>query len=140
MNKKTKKSGLREKIDLESIAEDVSTLMDMRLTKQQALSTLALFPHIDDAMKVAESYHSLPLNERPVSFTCYNDFLESLTTAIYGSEVVRSLYEEEVADRTLKVSEESLAQIEYRDNPLDYEHRYEHDITKGQDLSDNRDK
>ena len=104
--------------------------MDMDLTRQQALSTLALFPNIDDARRVAESYHSLPKEERPVSFTNYNDFLESLRTAIYGSTEVHSLYDQEVNQRTSEIPEEKLMQGSYKDRPSSSRHYWEHQVTR----------
>ena len=130
MNKKIPKQNLAEEINLERIAEDASTLMDMDLTRQQALSTLALFPNIDDARRVAESYHSLPKEERPVSFTNYNDFLETLRTAIYGSTEVHSLYDQEVNQRTSEIPEEKLMQERYKDRPSRSSHFWEHQVTR----------
>ncbi len=133
MNKKISKSAKNEGISLESIAEDVSTLMDMNLTRQQAFSTLALFPNLDDAKRVAESYRSIPKEERPVSFTDYNDFLESLRTAIYGPAEVQSLYDQEVQQRTARIPEEKLAQESYKDRPSKSSHYWEHQVTRNLD-------
>lgn len=133
MSKNIPKPDLKKELDLENLAEDVSTLIDMGLTRQQSLSTLSLFPSIDDAMKVAESYHSMPKEERPVSFTDYNDFLESLRTAIYGSTEVQSLYDQEVQQRASLVSEEKQAQTGYRDKPSKAGDYWEHQITRNLD-------
>ena len=102
-------------LSLENLAGEVLTLMEMGLNKQQSLSTLALFPEIGDATRVAESYNSIPTDERPVSFTSYNDYLESLRTAILGSTEIPTLYDQEVADRTVLVPREALEQASYRD-------------------------
>ena len=121
---------LDKELSLENLAEDVLTLMEMGLNKQQSLSTLALFPKREDAIRVTESYNTLPKEERPVSFTSYNDYLESLRTAILGSTEIPTLYDQEVGERTVLVPRSALEQTSYRDKPQGGSHFYEHQASQ----------
>jgi len=130
----TSKLKLQE-VDLEDLAEDVSTLTDMGLNRQQALSTLALFPGLEQAMKVASSYRTIPVDERPISFTSYNSYLEALKDAVLGPDEVIPLYDQEVEARTVLVPIEALQKAAHRDKPHRGKHYDEHALTRGLDTA-----
>src|SRR3989344_3325295 len=103
--------------EISDLADDTALLMGRvingRLTIEQAELTLSLFPDTEEAIAVANGYFSIPKKEREEA--CFK---------------VRSPYEQEVAERTSRVPQESLMQEGYRDKPYNSGHFYEHLVTR----------
>src|SRR3989344_4235182 len=93
--------------------EDIETLVEMGINKQQALATLALFLDLDEAILVVNAYRHPPEGfERYIK--SYSSYLETLRNASRGITEDRTPYDQEVAERTAMVPEEVLARAAYR--------------------------
>src|SRR3989338_5802122 len=114
--------------------EDIGTLVEMGINKQQALATLALFPDLDDAMLVINAYRHQPEGfKRYVGD--YSNYLATLRDASRGVTGDRTAHDQEVAERTAMVPEEVLTRSAYRkDKPSSSSHYWEHETTRQLDL------
>lgn len=116
--------------------DDAEVLMDMGLTQQQALETLAVFHDLNKAILVVDAYRNRPEGIE-VPLGSYDQYLTNLIDVLQspsptGSETI---YDDEVAARTSVISQHQLHQEHYRDRPWDSDHFYEHQATRDLDKS-----
>lgn len=90
-----------------------------------------LFPVSSDAFKVMENYLAVPPEERLEVYGTLESYLEDLRTAKLGSEERMGLHSSEAESLKSKVTDAQLVKPDDRDNPLEYGHRREHDLTRG---------
>ena len=120
---------LDEQLKVRDLSLDVVTLMNAGLTEAQARETLGFFPDLDKAEVIGKGYLSMPKGR----YASFSDYLAHINREIadfnetYGPQ---SLFEQEVAERSIGFSEETLAQDHYRkDRPWNSSHYDEHAIS-----------
>ena len=120
--------------EISDLAEDAALLMgkhgDLCLTREDARQILDLFPDLKEAYAILEAYLSIPGEERKREYACFGEYLEDIRIALLGPMERTALYDQEVAERTAKIPQESLMQEGYRENPNKSSHFYEHIATR----------
>lgn len=117
--------------EISDLTDNTTTLMTRliggHLTVEQLKQTLHAFPDIDEAVAVANAYFSIPKKERYEAYSGYLSFLELVEETCFK---VETQHEQEVAERTARIPQESLMQESYRDKPHRSSHFYEHLATR----------
>ena len=109
--------------DQKDLAQEVVDLISYGITELQAKQALEFFPDPRIALQIVTFYTQS--KDRKDEFGGFKRYLETIKTAMEDPNASKSLYQQEVEERTIGLPR-ILAWENYRDNPTHSTHYWEH--------------